>query len=1398
MTKKKTSETSSKRGIAATSEGIEKLKAAQKKAQKTDDGKVNYLSYEKIAEISGVSKTTVERFFRGKAIDIPFAQWITQALDLELSEVADTSQFESSEVIKINPQEINIPFQEMINQKLEELTSISLMSKDGINLNLQDIYIPLGLMEQKERTKVGNISPDKGLQISETEYKVTQEFENNEFFAEVLDQGITPKSQGKRIAILGEAGAGKSTLLQQIANYILTKNPDILVIWVSLADLKLEENLEDYLLEKWLTLALKERKGNVSESAKDKLIDTFKNKTVWLLLDGVDEMGMNNPLNWVNSQLEGWIGLAKVMLTCRLNVWDNEKNALANNFDVYRNLDFTESQVRQFIDNWFTKSNLTALANSLQKELDKTGKERIKNLIKNPLRLTLLCYAWQLKQGSLPETKAELYKWFVEAFYQWKKEAFPITSKQRKELNQALGELAKQALQQDSLRFRLTHEQIIKVLGEEDETLFKLALDIGWLNRIGVAEEDITKSVYSFLHPSFQEYFAALNIDDWDYFIPKTHNNLQPKLNLEKDYKIFNKNMKEVAAYWVGRNDISQNSKVAFLETILEFNQASLETLQDSNNIVFMLFEDRAYSIAIELFSDLSKNDLTGNLFEKVAVIMYDHVFNTNKYKQFGIDTAWLYEESIAKLNGELRLEILLNLFKNKNNDDSHIKWEALDLLEKIGEVSEKSQDLVQQILANIAVNEEYYLQEKFIHLAVDHITDYAKAQELVRYGINILQKRNNSHLNLAAYLYTLESLKEKNQQNQNSLTLQDFLEIISQTKSAKVCLHYLSVLLENLAIDEENNQDINDLFKIVIDIMSISDEDVEKIYPKDHEYEYVPRPDELGGDYEYSETTLGIKKFCAHVAIKLAKNNNNFVSKIIKKIIYILEMEKESHSLDFEYKINYLFESCRLISELARKELFVSCLNYIENRIKTQYDVLDENYGQFLLVVRRMCSLYEDNKSTSLSENWTVEKSILELNEQEKKKTVSVISGIIKSYNNQDQEDIIYVCRNLSELWKLIEPDSLEALNNLEKFENICLKLRQEQEKRERELWGEEEVVHMEGRIARLHEIEINVTLSQEQYNELKVNILIEFCPTNFNHISLLTDFLLKGNLEETLDFRIKNPYYPDRYLPTTVGRYQPKEVILIINEEWDSNKTWMYYQLISQYQPKDIKNKAELALHNLQKTDKSEFLQEIVYRLKPAFASYESLDSSSERIKLCFKALWHCAKNLTYQDFVKAWFRSNIHPEVAEYTSLGKTTFTQKLDQQYVSYQESLKPTNKTYPIVISLKSVEDETDQSAIAQELCNQIYQVAFPNEIIPEVNNAPQFKRFIPQIKAQLNTQQLSIIIQEGTPNETLIKFCDKLTDVIHFKWITEQPIKYGIPPQENLVNLLQNWLNEIR
>ncbi|MBW4495306.1 MAG: HEAT repeat domain-containing protein [Oscillatoria princeps RMCB-10] len=478
-----------------------------------------------------------------------------------------------------SPTAISIDWRQVCRTLLDvqrQLTSNFLTHADGIELDLDGVYVPLGLVERKERPKRGgDVSPERGSELSQptgTEIEIAKKYESDEFFQEALLQGNTPKSQGKRLLIAGEPGAGKTTLLQKSAGWVL-KNTDLVPVWISLGAVG-DIPLDKYLQEVWLRDAAGKLKSAPPEwlEALEQLLDSGQ---VLLLLDGADEMGVGNPLAALNKQLSaGWAQKVRVMLTCRVNVWDATPNALTG-FDTYRTLEFScgkgsePDRVGEFIDNFFKNSN-PERGKRLRAALDEPGKERIKDLVKNPLRLTLLCRTWHKREGGLPETKAQLYEQFVRALYKWKGERFPTTPKQREALNAKLGELALRAMGGESSRFRLRYGLVCQVLGdpEDEESLGYLALKLGWINTVGVAAENPDEPVYAFYHPTFEEYFAARAVgDDWRFFL----NHTLPPSPAMSNYRIFEPQWKEVILLWLGREDVARERKEEFIKALLEF-----------------------------------------------------------------------------------------------------------------------------------------------------------------------------------------------------------------------------------------------------------------------------------------------------------------------------------------------------------------------------------------------------------------------------------------------------------------------------------------------------------------------------------------------------------------------------------------------------------------------------------------------------------------------------------------------------------------------------------------------------------------------------------------------------------------------------------------------------------
>ena len=526
------------------------------------------------------------------------------------------------------------------------------------NHDVDDLFIPLGLVEKKQtRVKWGSEEQGSGFYDPQPEEIVRRFDQANEFFETVIRGERS--AQSLPIIVIGEPGAGKTTLLQKIA----TELPDeLLPVWVSLADLR-GCDLDQYLFGGtwWADKTLPPETG-------EEFKELFKTGQVCLLLDGVDEMSVPadqrglSQLRVIYDQIKGWGDRVRVIMTCRVNVW--EADPLFDKFEMYRNLQLAyPEQVEQYIDNFFSKPDLSVSSGEVLKQ-ELRENDRVQDTVKNPLRLALLCHAFQLDR-KLPDTQAKLYGMFLEAFYKIKKANFDV---EQEALNQALGKLALAALDREQSNYRIDRFIAKEVLGE---SFFSQAFKLGLLNQIGYVAEDPYQECYAFIHPTFQEYLAACSVKDWHYFL-----NHVPGNPAQGTYRVFKPQWKNTILLWLScpNTQIPVQQKEAFMDQLEDFEddcggfyKTFLQSLSESCLIHF-----NSYSRASDILRRLIKKS---PWLEKISEINEELVISCL------LDNEGILDNNGISILGDLYadtrnknvIEFLFRLLKQKSKGEEII-----------------------------------------------------------------------------------------------------------------------------------------------------------------------------------------------------------------------------------------------------------------------------------------------------------------------------------------------------------------------------------------------------------------------------------------------------------------------------------------------------------------------------------------------------------------------------------------------------------------------------------------------------------------------------------------------------------------------------------------------------
>ncbi|MEG4592833.1 HEAT repeat domain-containing protein [Microcoleus sp. F8_C2] len=1175
-----------------------------------------------------------------------------------------------------------IDWQAICQQILEEKEQQRL-SSDRLtfgNHQIDDVYVPLGLVErQKVTQRREDVAAEEGSDLYR-EKEVTQTFKHSEFLEQVLREGSSPKSNGKRLAIIGEPGAGKTTLLRQIANWVADEISEAIVIWVSLADLQGKE-LESYLFDSWLLAAIKRvGKAEVTAEIKDDFLAQFNAERVWLVLDGADEMavGDGNPLAEMQRQIRtgGCIQKARIVLSCRQNVWDAIGTAL-DTFDTYRTLEFSyPEQVGMFIDKWFgTPPNpplvrggtreegehrredetLTpalargaggVLSQQLREALAASGKQRIRDLVKNPLRCSLLCGTWQSLDGDLPDTKAKLYRRFVTTLYQWKKPRLNLI--QQQELNAALGKLALSGMLNETSRFQLPESVGYRVMGASQ---FELACRLGWLNLVA-RDAETAEGIYAFYHPTFQEYFAALAVEDWHFFLNHIPKNPQ---HPDARYRIFEKQWKEVILLWLGREEVGKEEKEAFIKALVEFKDGCDD-----------FYGYRAYFLAAAGIAEVKDCSLADEIVSQIVKWGFGY-FNEQKqqWQRFIDPLAEGSKEILKQTDRERAISALVELIRTSQDEYTRSKAaESLGVIDKYNPV------VLSALVELIRNSRDKYTRRQAIKSLGKRGKHCPETISALVELINIFQNEV-TRWQVADSLVTIDK--------DNPVAIDTLLELIRNSRDQ----YTQRIAAESLGkIGKDNPVAIDTLLEL---IRNSSDQ-----YTRRQAAESLG---EIGKDNPVAIDTL----------LELIRNSG--------------DEDTRSTAAESLGKI----DKNNPVALATLIELSHNCANEFDR----------------LLVGYKLWKIDKDNP-------------------------VALATLVELSHNSSDgytRSQAAYM------LWE-IDKDNLVALATLVELS------RHSSDKNTRS-----QAAYMLGKIDKDNPVAL-ATLAELICNSDDENTR---CKAAYrlgkidkdNPVALATLVELIRNSDD------KDTWREARYNLEEIGQNHSQAIATLV-------------ELIRNSGAEDTRWKAIKSLGKIMKT---KHFAIAVSGLKE-FLTSDVWKNDFNRYENCYKVIWDCAQNMAYSEFHQAWHTQPTNSPIPD---------NHQQNTDIPTLLKQLQPTDKTCPVPLNIRALEGETDTSAIAQELCTQLYQAIFPADAgIPAIRNAPEFKRLIPQLKNRLQKQHIALILHSCPCEDALSAFTRKLADNqmgIHIAWITDTPLELPLTgfavDGDDLFDAVQNWIGRI-
>ncbi|XP_066024140.1 NLR family CARD domain-containing protein 3-like isoform X2 [Pocillopora verrucosa] len=310
-------------------------------------------------------------------------------------------------------------------------------------------------------------------------------------------------SAPRTVLIEGEPGMGKTTYCKKYAYDWATKQQEPHCCGSTAFKVVLLLKCRDIHSDVWEAIDDQLLPRDIDEEVKQQFFHFIRENqsSILLILDGLDELP-SSKLSMFSELIEGRV-LPKchIVATARHEAGKEVRKCC----DVLLQIEgFTEEHVKGFVTKYFNER--TDLATKLSQRMSRD--ENLREIAANPLNTALLCLLCEEFEGTLPESRAQLYLDMVECVlrrYRKRKGLLEkigdLTNHYKPQLNH-LGKVALNGLLDDKLDFNES----------ELRNHAKDLTEFGFLS-VQPGGSKLRQTLhYAFLHKSFQEFFAAFFI----------------------------------------------------------------------------------------------------------------------------------------------------------------------------------------------------------------------------------------------------------------------------------------------------------------------------------------------------------------------------------------------------------------------------------------------------------------------------------------------------------------------------------------------------------------------------------------------------------------------------------------------------------------------------------------------------------------------------------------------------------------------------------------------------------------------------------------------------------------------------------------------------------------------